>query len=56
MAQISAEHIVIKVSQLVRDGEAAQQRLNDEVTTSLEAVVAELVGDGCVVEVATAEE
>lgn len=55
MAQISEEHIVIKVSQLIRDDEAAERRLNNDVASSLEAVVAELVGEGCVVEVVAAE-
>lgn len=52
MAQISEEHIVIKVSQLVRDGESGKSKLSDDVVDSLEQVVSELVGDGCVVEVA----
>lgn len=56
MAQISEEHIIIKVSQLIRDGDSASHLLTDEVIASLEAVAAELVGDGCVVEVATLED
>lgn len=56
MAQIQEEHVVIKVSQLVRDGAPAEPRINEEITQSLEAVVTELVGDGCVVEVAALEE
>lgn len=56
MAQIVEEHVVIKVSQLARDGETAQQRVTAEVADSLVAVVEELVGSGCVVEVATDSE
>lgn len=55
MAHISEEHVTIKVSQLIRDGGDAQPRLTDEIVSSLEAVVAELVGDGCVVEVASGD-
>lgn len=51
MAQISEEHVVIKISQLVRDGESANTKLSDEIVDSLEQVVSELVGDGCVVEI-----
>lgn len=52
MAQISEEHIIIKVSQLVRDGESAESKLSTDIVESLEQVVSELVGSGCVVEVA----
>ncbi len=52
MAQISEEHVVIKVSQLVRDGDTAQTKLSADIVESLEQVVSELVGDGCVVELA----
>lgn len=56
MAQISEEHIVIKVSQLVRDGHTAEHKLTEEIAASLEAVLSELVGPDCVVEVASAQE
>lgn len=51
MAKIVEEALVIKVSQLVKDGTAAEERLTDEICATLEQVVAEVVGDGCVVEV-----
>lgn len=51
MAQISEEHVVIKVSQLVKENAAASKRLNKEIVSTLEAAVTELVGEGCVVEV-----
>lgn len=51
MAKIAEEHLVIRISQLVKDGTEAVSRLDAETIASLEAVVSELAGDGCVVEV-----
>lgn len=56
MAQISEEHIVIKISQLVKDGHTAEHKLTEEIAASLEAVVSELAGSDCVVEVVSAQE
>lgn len=50
MAKIVEELLVIKVSQLVKDGEEAAEKLTDEVAITVEQVVAEMVGKGCVVE------
>ena len=51
MAKISEEHIVVKVSQLVKDDESAASKVTDEIKETIETVVAELVGDDCVIEV-----
>lgn len=55
MAKIAEEVLVVKVSQLVKNDEKPNSKLTEEVVEGLEAVVAELVGDGCVVEVLTEE-
>lgn len=51
MAKIVTDHVVIAVSKLAKDGEADEQVLvSDEVRAALEQLVAELVGDGLIVE------
>lgn len=51
MAQIKEEIIVIKVSQLTRDGEESAPRVTADVITALVQVAEELVGAGAVVEI-----
>ncbi len=51
MAKIQEEILVIKVSKLLRDSDAEHTVLTDDVTASLEAVVAELAGAGALVEI-----
>lgn len=52
MAKIITNHVVISVSKLAKDGESDEQVLvSDEVRAALEQVVAELVGDGLIVEI-----
>ena len=51
MAKIQEEVIVIKVSQLVKDGADAAPRVNEDVTSALAQVVEELIGAGVVVEI-----
>jgi hypothetical protein len=51
MAKIVEELVVVKVSQLVKDGSEGDSKVNDELVTALEQVVSELVGEGAVVEV-----
>lgn len=55
MAKIVEEIVVVKVSRLVKDDAVAEKKLTNDVAESLEAVVTELVGTGCVVEVVTDE-
>jgi hypothetical protein len=51
MAKMIEQHIVIKLSQLIKDTEQAGQPADHDVIASLEAVVQELVGTKVLVEV-----
>jgi len=51
MAKVAEELIVIKVSQLVKDSQDAEQKVTDTLISDLEGIVGELVGEGCVTEV-----
>lgn len=51
MAKIVEELLVIKVSQIAKDDGSAAEKLTDEICATVEQVVAEMVGAGCVVEV-----
>jgi hypothetical protein len=51
MAKIQEEIIIIKISQLVKDGSESQSRVTDEVSAALAQVAEELVGAGVVVEI-----
>ena len=51
MAKMIEQHIVIKLSQLIKDTEQAGQPADNDVIASLEAVVQELVGTKVLVEV-----
>ena len=51
MAKIQEEIIVVKFSQLVKDGEDATPRITDDVTAALVQVAEELVGTGVIVEI-----
>ena len=51
MAKIQEEIIVIKISQLVREGSEAAPRVTEDVTAALVQVTEELVGAGTVVEI-----
>jgi len=51
MAKIHEEIIIIKLSKLHKDGSTVDTLANDDLTSSLEAVVQELVGADVVVEV-----
>jgi len=50
MAKVQEQVIVIKVSKLVKNNDAEMDLISDEVVGSLEEVVSQLVGDGCIVE------
>jgi hypothetical protein len=51
MAKIQEEIIVVKFSQLVKDGEDAAPRITDDVTAALAQVAEELAGSGVIVEI-----
>lgn len=51
MAKIQEEIIVIKFSQLVKDGEESTGRVTEDVTAALIQVAEELVGAGVIVEI-----
>jgi hypothetical protein len=51
MAKIQEEIIVVKFSQLVKDGEDAVPRITDDVTAALAQVAEELAGSGVIVEI-----
>lgn len=51
MAKINEEIIVIKVSTISKNNENSPKLLNDEISSTIEQVVAELIGDKAVVEV-----
>jgi hypothetical protein len=52
MAKIQEQHVVIALSKLKKDSDPDEILLPEEVLTSLEAVVQELVGDNVIVEIA----
>jgi len=51
MAQIQEEIIAIRVSTLVKDSDKADNVITDDMIETLEEAVAQLVGDGHIVEV-----
>ena len=51
MAKIKEEIIIIKFSQLVKDGAESPSRVTEDVTAALAQVAEELVGAGVVVEI-----
>lgn len=54
MAKMQTETVVITVTKLLKDTDKETPILTDDVTLSLEAVVAELAGAGAIVEVTKA--
>lgn len=51
MAKIYEEVVVVKLSKLVKDGEANSLIAGEDITAALEQVAQELVGTGVIVEV-----
>lgn len=51
MAKLQEDVLVIKISKLVKDSDSVSTALSEDLVASLEAVVAELVGDGALVEI-----
>jgi hypothetical protein len=57
MAKIKEEILLVKVSKIVKNGDAASPDvLSDEIALTVEQVVAELLGDAVVVEVERLEQ
>ena len=55
MAKIQEEILIIKFSQISRDGAEAPSRVTTEVITALTQVAEELVGTGVIVEIESAQ-
>jgi|TARA_B100000780_G_C21063533_1_gene427609 hypothetical protein len=51
MAQLNEQHINIKVSELLKDGDEPKVILTDDIVSQLEAVISELAGPGKLVEI-----
>jgi hypothetical protein len=51
MARLNATEITIKVSKLQKDNEDDVELLTSETIAQLETIIAELAGDGVVVEI-----
>lgn len=57
MAQLNESVVVVKVSKLVKDGEAVDKMLDADTVTNIEAVLEELVNDPkAMIEVIVADE
>jgi hypothetical protein len=51
MAKLNEQMLVIKVSELLKDNQQANEILSTDILVQLEAVIAELAGPGKVVEI-----
>jgi hypothetical protein len=51
MAKLNEQMLVIKVSELLKDNQQADEILSTDILVQLEAVIAELAGAGKVVEI-----
>ncbi len=51
MAKLNEQMLVIKVSELLKDNQQANEILSTEILGQLEAVITELAGPGKVVEI-----
>ena len=51
MAKIQEEVLIIKFSQLVKDGSESDSRVTEEIAAALTQVAEELVGAGVIVEI-----
>lgn len=56
MAKIVEDVVLIKFSRLVKDGAADSPLISEEVSSSIEQVVQEIVGDSIIVEIVRAVE
>ena len=55
MAKIQEEMLIIKFSQITREGAAAESRVTEDLITALTQVAEELVGPGVIVEIESAQ-
>lgn len=55
MAKIVSDAIVIEISRIAKQDQELDSVVTDEVKTTLEQVVQQLVGDGAVVEINTGQ-
>lgn len=53
MAKIVSDAVVIEISRIAKDDQELAGLVNEEMVSTLEQVVQQLVGDGAVVEVKT---
>jgi hypothetical protein len=53
MAKIVSDAVVIEISRIAKDDQELVGLVNEEMVSTLEQVVQQLVGDGAVVEVKT---
>ena len=53
MAKIVSDAVVIEISRIAKDDQELVSLVNEEMVSTLEQVVQQLVGDGTVVEVKT---
>ena len=51
MAKLNEDMVVIKVSELLKDSDDNRKILDQEIVTTIEAAVQELVGQGRLVEI-----
>tara|TARA_B100001109_G_C18515512_1_gene313557 strand:+ start:182 stop:358 length:177 start_codon:yes stop_codon:yes gene_type:complete len=51
MAKLNEEMLVIKVSELLKDNDENRKILNQDIVSTIEAAVQELVGPGKLVEI-----
>ena len=56
MAKIYEEDVLIRISKIVREDEDGVAIVTDDMCSTIEQVIGELVADDCVVEVAKTEE
>jgi hypothetical protein len=55
MAKIVSDAVVIEISRIAKDDEHPSSVVSEDMVATLQQVVEQLVGDGAVVEVKTAE-
>jgi hypothetical protein len=51
MAKMNEDMVIIKVSELLKDSDKGGKILNNEIVSTIEAAVQELVGSGKLVEI-----
>lgn len=55
MAKFIEQKIEITISKMFKNDQAAMYPISDEQIASLEEIVSELAGDGCIVEISKAK-